>query len=303
MLGVHADCFQMKLDPGTTPFGSSTLGQLRYAVEIVNPKFHRYAVLVVISSLIPIAIGAYITSQASGRQPASRGVLDAVVHKDVAIAVGILALGLTWQLLERERRLLGWAALGFIALEGWVGWSGAPLVHASLAPLVFAIFVAIAVVTSSSWNEAPELVEDQAASTLRLFAIVMPALMLLQIMLGAAYRHKLTGLLPHLGGAMIVSLATLVLGMLVVRRHPEHRKLRAAATWLISIFLVQVTLGMAAFIMPLLKLPSPVPVIAVTASHVVVGSLTLAASLVLAMQVQRNVRQPERREKGADSSG
>ena len=102
---------------------------------------------------------------------------------------------------------------------------------------------------------------------------------------------------------MIVALATLVLGMLVVRRHPEHRKLRAAATWLISIFLVQVTLGMAAFIMPLLKLPSPVPVIAVTASHVVVGSLTLAASLVLAMQVQRNVRQPERREKGADSSG
>jgi heme A synthase len=254
------------------------------------------AILVVISSLILIAIGAYITSQASGRQLASRGVLDAVVHKDVAVAVGILVLGLVWKLVEQDC-LLGWTALGFFALEGWVGWSGAPLVHASLAPLVFAIFVAIAVVTSSGWNEAPELVEDQAAPTLRLFAIAMPPLMLLQIMLGAAYRHKLTGLMPHLGGATIVSLATLVLGMLVVRRHPEHRKLRAAATWLISIFLVQVMLGFAAFIMPLLKLASPAPVIAVTASHVVVGSLTLAASLVLAMQVQRNVRQPERRRK------
>ena len=289
--------------PGTTSFGSSTLDNFEDTVEIVNPKFHRYAVLVVISSLILIAMGAYITSQASGRQPVSRGVLDAVVHKDVAVAVGILALGLVvWQLLEAGERLPGWIALGFFAFEGWIGWLGAPLLHASLAPLAFAIFVAIAVVTSSGWNEAPELVEDQAAATLRLFAIAMPALMLLQIMLGAAYRHKLTGVMPHLGGAMIVSLATLVLGMLVVRRHPEHRKLRAAAIWLISIFLVQVMLGFAAFIIPLLKLASPAPVIAVTASHVVVGSLTLAASLVLAMQVQRNVREPERRKESADPS-
>ena len=287
--------------PGTTSFGSSTLDKFKDAVEIVNPKFHRYAVLVVISSLILIAMGAYITSQASGRQPMSRGVLDAVVHKDVAVAVGILALGLVvWQLLEPGERLPGWIALGFFAFEGWIGWLGAPLFHASLAPLAFAIFVAIAVVTSSGWNEAPELVEDQAAATLRLSAIAMPALMLLQIMLGAAYRHKLTGVIPHLGGAMIVSFATLALGMLVVRRHPEHRKLRTAATWLISIFLVQVVLGFAAFIIPLLKLASPAPVIAVTASHVVVGSLTLAASLVLAMQVQRNVRQPERRKQSAD---
>lgn len=256
----------------------------------MNPKFHRYAVLVAISSLILIAIGAYITSQATGRQPASRGILDAVVHKDVAIAVGILALGLTlWQPLEQKGSLLVWTAVGFFALEGWVGWLGGALLHASLAPLAFAIFVAIAVVTSSGWNEAPELVEDRAAPTLRLLAIATPPLILLQIMLGAAYRHKLTGLLPHMGGAMIVSLAILVLAMLILQRHPEHRKLCAAATWLISILLAQVMLGVTAFIMPLLKL-SPTAVIAATASHVVVGSLTLAANLVLAMQVQRNVR-------------
>jgi hypothetical protein len=123
----------------------------------VDPKFHRYAVLVVISSLILIAIGAYVTGQASGRQPASRGVLDAVVHKDLAVVVGILVLGLVWKLVEQDC-LLGWTALGFFALEGWVGWPGAPLVHASLAPLVFAIFVAIAVVTSSGWNEVVSIV-------------------------------------------------------------------------------------------------------------------------------------------------
>jgi heme A synthase len=257
---------------------------------MVNPKFHRYAVLVAISSLILIAIGAYITSQATGRQPASRGILDGVVHKYVAFAVGVLVFGLAyWQSLDREVSLLVWTALGFFALEGWVGYSGGAILHASLAPLAFAIFVAIALVTSSGWNEAPQLVEDQAAPTLRFFAIATMPLVLLQIMLGATYRHKLTGVLPHLGGAMIVTLAILVLAMLILQRHPEHRKLCTAATRLISILLAQVMLGVMALIMPLLT-SSPIAVIAGTASHVVVGSLTLAASLVLAMHVQRSVR-------------
>jgi heme A synthase len=257
---------------------------------MVNPKFHRYAVLVAISSLILIAIGAYITSQATGRQPASRGILDGVVHKYVAFAVGVLVFGLAyWQSLDREVSLLVWTALGFFALEGWVGYSGGAILHASLAPLAFAIFVAIALVTSSGWNEAPQLVEDQAAPTLRFFAIATMPLVLLQIMLGATYRHKLTGVLPHLGGAMIVTLAILVLAMLILQRHPEQRKLCRAATWLISIVLAQVTLGVMALIMPLLT-SSPIALIAGTATHVVVGSLTLAANLVLAMHVQRSVR-------------
>jgi heme A synthase len=131
--------------------------------------------------------------------------------------------------------------------------------------------------------------EHRAAPTLRLFAIATPPLILLQIVLGAAYRHKLTGILPHMGGAMIVSIAILVLAMLILQRHPEHRKLCRAATWLISILLAQVALGVTALIMPLLNV-SPTVVIAGTALHVVFGSLTLAANVVLAMQVHRSVR-------------
>ena len=254
-----------------------------------NPKFHRYAVSVAISALILIAIGAYITSQASGRQPASRGLLDGVIHRDAAFAVGAFALGLAyWQSLKQEVSLLVWTALGFLALEGWIGWSGAALMHATLAPVAFGIFVAIAVVTSSGWSKAPELVEDRAAVGLRLFAFATPPAVLLQIMLGAAYRHKLIGLLPHLGGAMIVSLAILILAMLIRQRHPEHKKLDAATTWAIAVLALQVMLGFTALVMPLLKL-NAVAVIMATASHVVGGSLTLAASLVLAMEVHRTV--------------
>lgn len=236
-----------------------------------------------------MGIGAYITSQATGRQPASRGILDGVVHKDVAIGVGILGLSLAvWQLWNQEESLLVWIAVGCFGLEAWVGWMGGALLHASLAPLVFAIFVAMAVVTSSGWNQPPILVEDQAAPALRFLAIASPALIFLQILLGAAYRHRLIGLLPHMAGAMIVSFPILALAMLILQRHPEHRNLCAAATWLISIFLAQVMLGITAFVMPLLK-ANPIAVIAVTASHVVVGSLTLAVNVVLAMQVQRSV--------------
>ncbi len=206
--------------------------------------------------------------------------------------MGILVLGLTlWQPFEHKGSLLVWIAVCFVALEGWIGGLGGALLHASLAPLAFAIFVAIAMLTSPGWNESPELVEDQAAPALRMFAFATPLLIVLQIMLGAAYRHKLTGVLPHLGGAMIVTLAILVLAMMILQRHPGHRKLCTAATWMISILVAQVMLGFAALVMPSLKV-SPAAVIVTTALHVVVGSVTLAANLVLVMHIQRSVRAP-----------
>ncbi|HEX5230016.1 MAG TPA: hypothetical protein VFW44_20025 [Bryobacteraceae bacterium] len=255
----------------------------------MNPKFHRYAMLIAIGALVLIAIGAYITSQATGAQPATRGILDGVVHKYVAFGVGALALGFAyWQSLDREVPLLVWTALGVFALVGWVGWLGGALLHASLAPVAFTIFVAVAAITSPGWHEAPELVADPAAAALRIFAAATPPLVLLQIMLGAGYRHKLIGLLPHLGGALVVTLAILVLGMLVRQRHPAHKKLCAAATWLMCFVGLQVALGFTALLLPILR-ASPIAVIAATAAHVVVGSMTLAANVVLVMLVHRSV--------------
>ncbi|MBZ5608643.1 MAG: COX15/CtaA family protein [Acidobacteriia bacterium] len=252
---------------------------------------HRYAVVVAICVLILIAVGAYITSEAVAPQQAPSGMLHAPFHTAMAVVVGILALGLAiWQSLAKEGFFLGWAAVGFIVIDGWVGWLGWPVVHASLAALAFAIVVAIAVVTSSVWNAGPEFVDGQAAPLLRPLAIAAPPLVLLQIVFGAAYRHKATGIMPHMGGAMIAALTTLVAASLVMQQYPQHRPLRSAAIWLLSIVLLQVTLGVTAFTMQLLELENSVALVIAATSHVVVGSLTLAASLVLAMQVQRNMR-------------
>ena len=256
-----------------------------------SPGLRQYAVLVAIGTLVVIALGAYVTSEALVSQPAAGNPLHATVHRFVAIVVGFLVLVLTvWQWLAQEQRDWGWAALCTYVLDGWLGWMGWAVLHASLAPPAFAVLVVIVVVMSRSWSEAPEVVDGQAAPLLRPLALAAPLLVLLQILLGAAYRHKVMGVMPHLGGAMIASLATLVPAMLILQQYPKHRALRSAAVWMMSILLTQIVLGVAAFTMQLLDLGNSAALVIAATAHVVVGSLTFAASLILSMQVQRNVR-------------
>jgi len=257
----------------------------------VNAEFHRYAVAVAIGVLIVITVGAYVTSEATAPHPPSRSLINASVHRMAGLAVLILTLFLAiWDTEAKEGFVLGWVALALVLSEALAGWLGQPLLHASVAPLAFGIVVAVVVLTSSSWNEAPELVSGHAAHLLRRFALAAPVLVLLQSGLGAAYRHKLTSVIPHLGGAMVVLLVTLIGAIQVTQQYPKHRALKSAATWLVSITLAQVALGVTAFAMRLLDVRNSTAVVISTASHVVVASLTLAASLVLAMQVQRCVR-------------
>jgi len=259
-------------------------------VEKLNKAIYRYALLVAVSFLTLIAIGAYVGSRATAAQLDTRRFLDANVHSGAAVIVGFLALALAVRQEGMAAALLSWTSLALFAIEGSVGWLGGRLLHATLAPLVFASVVAVMLVTSAGWNEPPELVDERLFPFLRPLAMAGPPLVLLQTLLGASYRHKVTGVIPHLGGAMIVSLTALIGASLVLHRCPTQRALRAAASWLMAIVLAQVTLGVAAFTMQLLGLASTAALVIATASHVVVGSLTLSASVVFAMQVHRQVR-------------
>jgi heme A synthase len=152
----------------------------------------------------------------------------------------------------------------------------------------------IALLTSPSWRRGPELVDDLGHTSLRALALATPFVLLLQIALGASYRHNLTGVLPHMGGALVATILSLIVCLIVTQDFGEHRSLHSAAVALLSIILTQITLGIVTFTMKLLNFEDTVAFLFSSMLHVMVGSLTLAATVVMAMQVLRNVHKSEK---------
>lgn len=263
-------------------------------VQDQSARLRPLAVLAAIGVLTVIAVGAYVTSRATAPQLASRPMADATIHRVIATVVGLVCLWMAYRQARAELPpLASMTALAVFVVTGCIGWMGGHVVlHATLAPLAFASFVVVAVATSPGWNQAPEFVDAQATPLLRPLAFAAPALLLLQTALGAMYRHKVTGILPHIGFALIVTLVTLAGAMIVLQHYPKHGALRPAAIWLMCALGAQVVLGFTALTIEILERGNSLALARIisTALHVVVGSLTLAASLVFAIQVQRHVR-------------
>lgn len=280
-----------------------------------NPWLHRFATLVAVCTLFLVVAGASVTSKEAGLSvpdwPLSYGqvipemtggVLFETGHRLIAQVVGILTIILAIWISRVEKRAwmrrLGWLALGGVVAQGLLGGATVLLLqpapisiaHACLAQLFFSVTVAIAVFTSRNWQQGPEPVEDYGRPSLRSLAILTPVLVLVQIGLGAGFRHRAFGLMPHVIGAMIVPLAILLVGMFVQHQFPKHRALRPAATGLLVITMSQVLLGLAAYIARINAAEYPLAMVLTTVAHVATGGLTLAASVVLAIQIRRNVR-------------
>src|SRR5512143_721490 len=284
-----------------------------------NPWLHRYATLVAVCTLLLVLAGASVTSKEAGLSvpdwPLSYGqvipqmtggVLFETGHRMIATIVGILTILLAIWIARVEKpphgrawmRRLGWAAVSLVVAQGLLGGATVLLLqpapisiaHACLAQLFFSVTVAIAVFTSRNWQQGPEPVEDYGRPSLRSLAILTPVLVLVQIGLGAGFRHRAFGLMPHVIGAMIVPLAILLVGMFVQHQFPKHRALRPAATGLLVITMSQVLLGLAAYIARINAAEYPLAMVLTTVAHVATGGLTLAASVVLAIQIRRNVR-------------
>jgi heme a synthase len=280
---------------------------------------HRYAILVAVCTLLLVLAGASVTSKEAGLSvpdwPLSYGqvipdmtggVLFETGHRMIATVVGMLTVILAIWIARVEKRpngrawmrRLGWVAVSLVVAQGLLGGATVLLLqpapismaHACLAQLFFSVTVAIAVFTSRKWQEGPEPVEDYGWPSLRSLAILTPVLILVQIALGAGFRHRAFGLLPHVIGAMLVPLVILLIGIFVLQQFPKHRALRPAASGLLAITLAQVFLGVIAYVARMNAAEYPLAMVLTTVAHVATGGLTLAASIVLAIQIRRNVR-------------
>jgi heme A synthase len=208
---------------------------------------------------------------------------------------GLLAAGVAVQavVLRREQRnaqILNAAALVLLALEGLSGGGGtaalpdsSAVIHALLAPLIAGVCAVVPdlLATEADW------VHLEHGRALRLISLWLPPLTLMQIIFGALYRHKIWGILPHMAGALVVALLSLIVCTLLMQRAPEGTTVRGAAVMLLSAVLTQVTLGIAAFVMRLLEIDTTVAFTIVAALHVATGSAVFFTGCVLAFRAQK----------------
>ena len=279
---------------------------------------HRYAVLLAFCTLLLVVAGGLVTSNEAGLSvpdwplsygklmpPMEGGIFYEHGHRMVATTVGILTIGLVIFLFRSEPRRwlrrLGLIALGAVILQGLLGGMTVKFMlpkpvsisHACLAQLFFSTTVAIALFTSPAWKRGARPVDDTAEPQLRWLAILAPVCVLGQVALGAAARHKALGIVPHVAGALLATGVILWVTLLILMRYSEQPALRASALTLLGVTFVQVFLGIAAYMSRLATADAvqPMPVMVIfTVLHVAAGALTLAASVVLAIQVFRNLR-------------
>lgn len=288
---------------------------------------HRFALLVACATFFLIIAGANVTSHDAGLAtsdwPRSNGTFFPKMvgnlfwehgHRVVATAVGILTIGLAIYLQASERRSwvkrLGWIALGGVVAQGLLGGLTVKLnlplavsaAHATLAQLFFLITVSLAVFTSRAWV-TPEcsVTENGGGASLRTLCVLALTVILTQLVLGATLRHSATWdqdlptglLLAHVGGALAVTVMLAATVATVLFRHRGERYLVRPAIVAAALLLVQLALGVAAYI---LRTASPfdpqplTPMVSVTVAHVACGALVFATTIVLTLRVFRVLR-------------
>ena len=158
-----------------------------------------------------------------------------------------------------------------------------------LGSLLFASVAAVVLVNSSSWQREPDLVRDYGRPSLRSLSSAAVLFILIQVGFGAGLRHSAVGVMPHLLGALVVAIFIMIVGVFVSTQFPKHASLRPKAVAFMTITGVQVFLGMCAFLMRMMSIEGSKVFLTISVAHVATGSLTLAAGVMLALEIRRSV--------------
>ncbi|MEW6129093.1 MAG: COX15/CtaA family protein [Acidobacteriota bacterium] len=279
-----------------------------------EPKIwlHYFAIFLAFLIIILLVAGALVTSNEAGDSvpdwPLSFGrwlihsdnfianVRYEYSHRFIAGVVGfttfLLALSIWFS--EKRKWVKTLALLAFVgvvaqaAIGGIRVWFPAykpqiAVPHALIAQSFFGLIVALAVFTSRGWFVERQTIKDEGGVALRTLTVATIGAVLLQLVLGAGFRHGAWGIIPHIVGAGLVAGLIIWTASAVLTRHDE-RWIRRPAWAVLGLMILQVGLGIAAYFARVASKDDPQPLepmISLTASHVVVGALTLAAMVVL----------------------
>ena len=299
-----------------------------------NAALHRFTKILAALTFLLIAAGALVTSNDAGLAvpdwPTSFGSLWRMPHmvggvkfehghRMLAELVGLLTIVLaiwTWRADSRRwMKWLGVTALGTVIAQGLLGgltvlfflpwWISSA--HATLAQSFFCIVVSMALFTSRHWAESePSAFVDQTSPSLRTLSVLCVLSILVQLMLGAAFRHSGIKLLPHLISAVVVTVLILGTASRVLTNHSMPTSVRRPASALLGLLLVQLCLGVAAYFTRVRwgadAVQPQLAMVVSTVAHVIVGALLLATSVVFALEVRRNIVPVAEREGGLDEA-
>lgn len=224
----------------------------------------------------------------------------------VGFATIVLALAL-WRFEPRRWvRWLGLTALIGVGIQGLLGGmrvrlyavmgTDLALIHGCFGQLVFSVLVMLAICTSRRWGErSRESGLPEATASLRLWSGLLVGFVFVQLILGAILRHR--GLALAQRGHFLMAfavVATIVwLGRTIADKHPGERNLNWGIRVLATLVILQIMLGIEAW---LVRFATPEAALPghwlfnrdlVRSIHVVVGSLLLATSAVLALEARR----------------
>lgn len=282
-----------------------------------NPGVHRFAVFVVIWTVLLLIAGALVTSNdaalavpdwplsyGSLTPPMVGGIFYEHSHRLIAGGLGILAVILAvviW--VKDDRRWLRW--FGMIAVVGVViqailggqvvirllhYWL--PVIHACFAQIVFAAVLSIAVFTSRWWVTDQALLEDGGGFSIRALASLNAIIVFFQVFLGAGFRHQDLPIWPHIAGSLLVLASVVCTAVILRKRFPQSRELTKARILLHSFFGVQFLLGLGAYWARLTTADAPQPMrlmVVLTVTHTVVGALLFAVCILTVLLCYRLV--------------
>lgn len=286
-----------------------------------QPWLHRFCAATAVVALLPIVVGALVTTLGAGMAfpdwPSSDGhsmlaypwlqsAGDKFVehgHRLAGMVIGFFSIVLAliaWRLEDRRwARGLAFLVLASVVAQGLIGGFRvladermAALVHGTAAALVFTLITAVTAVTGRRWIEAPQRAGSMDVSHVQPLVAAAPIVILLQYVLGGMVRHLGLALHEHLVFAFVALLTILVTAIAAMRtRVPAVRN---AAWLLLAIVLLQILLGAGAWatrfgiatVGYVAVQHSPMQLTLRTA-HTVVGMLLLASSVNLALRVFR----------------
>jgi len=298
-----------------------------------NRGLHRLALLLACATVVLLVAGALVTSNEAGDSvpdwPVSFGrwlissnhfvanVRFEYSHRVIAGVVGLLTLVLAGFLFVAERR--AWLRrLGLIAFAGVVAQAGIgglrvlfpeykaliAVPHALVAQSFFAIVVSVCVFTSRSWTDPHRNKPDASRWPLRRLASATVGAVLIQLVLGAGFRHQAFGIAPHIIGAAVVTFLIVMTVVILLRRHGEDDYLARPAKLVFGLLIVQLCLGVGAYVARVASAgdPQPLePMISLTVAHLVVGALTLATIVSISLRCYQVVESGS--EKAVDTIG